>query len=1260
MRQTSRAASMLLLTVVMVVMAASPTWAQLYSGAISGIVQDPTGAVVPRAAVTLTDVTKNFSYHTTTDNSGRYSFRSLQPSLYSLRIEASGFSVAEVDNITLNVNGDVAQDAKLQVGKTSETIEVSQSGAAQVQSEDASTGQTIDRKYVNDLPLIGRSAMDLAYLAPGVSQTTGQTYGPAQTQSNSTPNNFVSEGSRNGQADIVLDGVTTTNYDQNSGFVDPLYVPSVDAIQEFKVQQTNFSAEFGFTGTTVVNVVTRSGTNKFHGSLFEFVRNTVFNANNYFNDAAGIPNPPYHWNDFGGTVGGPIIKDRFFFFFDYEGNRQITPGSAHLGLPTQAERNGDFGVICTEASDNNGSGSFNSSGQCVDPLGNTLTAGQIFDPYSIDTTLSQGGNPYHDTYIPNNNIAVFASAGNSAAPWITPGVVGNLMNPVVQAIFAKNLVPLPNLSPSSPGYSLTQNDYLGNASNLNNGNSFDIKLDYRLRQSDLLNLRVSRSWGNSQLANLFGTPFDANTQGPSLGHDWSGALSYNHIFSPKTLLTATLGYTYNYAHTLGVDPGWDPTSIGMASDLKVSGLPAPPAFTMSGYAAENGNANFGGQPWSGLIYAQDVSQIMASVSHTTGGHELKFGGEIRLHRINFTQWGLPGGLWQFNQTATSQQFSNGGDSMASFLIGYATGWDAYEIPASPATENFQYAGFVQDNWHVNNRLTLNLGLRYDVDMPRTERHNRMSYFDPDANSVIAGLKGSFEYVGMGGNPTRPYNDYWDAIGPRVGLAFRINNQTVLRGGYGIYYDPSKGGAAGLGSGAYGFAGYDDQNSPYPFTNNYYPLQVDVLGQPLGTAFEGTVIGNSLGTKFGVGELGTGAAVPVRTLNQLPREQSWSVGIEREVGWNVLVDAEYIGKKGSSLYMGGDNFYINHLPDSIASQFVTNSSYWTGTQPVPSSLAFAIQAVTSPYSNGFWGASTSNPNGAAWQPWNADLPYPQYGTTSWGGNLLQNVDPPIANSIYNGFSLRVEKRFSQGLQFLGTYTNQKSIDNASIAGNSQYTTGSPGGAASLAQIQDPNCPACERSLSQFDVSQVFQVTTVYELPFGRGKRFGGGMNKLVDTAFGNWQVNGIYRWDTGLPIILNLNGGKPVPTFGNQRPDLNEPLERSSDPTPASYFSCGTTCAGTVVSAPAFYALGTAPRVLPNVRAPGTNNLSASIFKEFPLQFREGARLQFRAESFNVLNRVQFAAPNTTVPQPGQVSTFGITSSQANSPRILQLALKLYF
>jgi hypothetical protein len=1264
MRQTSGAASILLLTVALIVTATNPAWSQLYAGSITGVVHDPSGAVVSKAAVTLTDLSKNFGYHAVTDNAGRYIFRSLQPSLYSLKIEASGFSAEQIDDITLDINGAVNQDVSLKVGRASETVAVSETGAAQVQSEDASTGQTIDRKFVNDLPLIGRNVMDLAFLAPGISQPTGDAYGPAQTIPNSSANNFVSEGSRNAQSDVVIDGVSTTNYDQNSGFVDPLYVPSVDAVQEFKIQQTNFSAEFGFSGATVINVVTRSGSNRFHGSLYEFWRNNVLNANNYFNDAQGIPTPPYHWNDFGGTIGGPILKDKLFFFFDYDGGRQITPTVKALAVPTAAEHTGDLGIICTSASDSAGSGSFNSAGQCVDPGGAPLIAGQIFDPYSIDPTLSQGGNPYHDTYIPNNNLATYASAGNANAPWITPGLMGNLFSPVVQAIFKANLIPLPNILPGAPNYNLRTSNYLGNGSNLNYGNAFDVKVDYRFTSKDLANFRVSHNWGHSQFANLFGTIFDTNTQGPSTGFGWSGALSYTHTFSPKTLFTASVGYIYNNAHTAGPDTSFNPTSIGLPADLTASGVPSPPDIKVDSYngADSSGNATYGGQPWSALLYAQDVSQLVASVSHSAGSHELKFGGEIRLHRINFTQWELPGGRWEFNQTATSQQFSNGGDSMASFLIGYASGWDAYSIPASPATQNFQYAGFVQDNWHANNRLTINLGLRYDVDMPRTERHNRMSYFDPNAPSPLtavagcsadpacANLKGAFEYAGYNGiNPRTPFNNYWGAVGPRLGLAYRINDLTVLRGGYGIYYDPSKGGAAGIGSGGFGFAGYDDQNSPYAFVSpsglpQAYPNSVDVLGQPAGTAFEGAVIGNSLGNAFGIGNLPSGAAVPVRTYSQLPREQSWSFGVERQVRWNILVDAEYIGKKGSRLYMGGDNFSLNHLPDSIASQFVSNSGALTANATIPAGVQAGVEKLTPAYSNGFWGGQ--------WPAYNAYLPYPQYGTTAWGGNLLQNVDPPIANSIYNGFALRVEKRFSQGLQFLATYTNQKAIDNASIAGNSEYINGTSG--SSLAQIQDPNCLKCERSLSQFDVSQIAQFSAVYELPFGRGKRFGGGINKWVDTAFGNWQVNGIYRWDTGLPLILYLNGGTSVPTFGNQRPDLNAPLERAGNWSTSAYFSCGA-CT-TEATKPAPYALGTAPRVLPNTRAPGTNNLSASIFKEFPMTFREGSKLQFRAESFNAFNHVQFAAPNTTV----DGGAFGEISSQANSPRILQLALKLYF
>jgi hypothetical protein len=1272
MRQKSRAALILLLTVVM---AASFGWAQLYTASIAGVVQDPTGAVVPKATLTLRDVPRNFEYHATADNAGRYIFQSLQPSLYSLKVEAAGFAAQRIDNITLNVNAEVAQDVHLKVGQKSETVTVSETGAAQVQSEDASTGQTIDRKYVNDLPLIGRSVMDLAYLAPGVSQPTGDTYGPAQTINNSSANNFVSEGSRNAEADIVIDGVSTTNYDQNSGFVDPLYNPSVDAVQEFKIQQTNFSAEFGFSGTTVVNMVTRSGSNKFHGSLYEFWRNNILNANNFFNDEQGIPTPPYHWNDFGGTIGGPILKDKLFFFFDYEGQRQITPVTKAVGVPTQAEQGGDLGVICTSASDSVGNGSFATSGlmagECVDPNGAFLQAGQIYDPYSIDPVLSQGGNPYHDTIIPYNNIANYASSGNANAPWISPGVMGNLLNPVVQAIFKANLIPLPNIPTGASNYNLRTSNYLGNAGTTNNSNQFDVKLDYRLTPNDLINFRFSHNWGFFEYANLFGTVFDTDTQGPTTSFGYSGAISYNHTFSPKTLFTASLGYIYTHAHTAGPDPSWNPTSIGMPADLTVSGVASPPDIKLDNYngADASGNSTYGGQPWSALLYAQDVGQLMASVSHSAGNHDLKFGGEIRLHQINFTQWELPGGRWEFNQNATDQQFNNAGDSMASFLIGYATGWDAYSIPASPATQNFQYAGFVQDNWHVNKRLTLNLGLRYDVDMPRTERHNRMTYFDPNVASPAAStaacggdagcsdLKGAFEYAGLDGNPRTPFNNYFGAIGPRLGLAFRIDDRTVLRGGYGLYYDPSKGGAAGIGSGGFGFAGYDDQNSPYAFVSpsglpQAYPNSVDVLGQPAGTAFEGAVIGNKYGSSWGIGELPSGAAVPVRTYSQLPREQSWSFGIEREVRGNILIDAEYIGKKGSRLYMGGDNYSLNHLPDSIATEYLTQSAALNGNAAMPAGLQNAVEyitnATTGAYSDGFWGGQ--------WPAYNAYLPYPQFGTTAWGGNLLQNVDPPIANSIYNGFALRVEKRFSQGLQFLATYTNQKSIDNASIAGNSEYINGTAG--ASLAQVQDPNCIACERSLSQFDVSQIAQFSAVYELPFGRGKHFGGGINPWLDAAFGNWQVNGIYRWDTGLPLILYLNGGTSVPTFGNQRPDLSAPLERASNWSPSSgsmsYFSCGE-CA-TEATKPAPYALGTAPRVLPNIRAPGTNNLSASIFKEFPLTFREGARLQFRAESFNVFNHVQFAAPNTTV----DGGAFGTISSQANSPRILQLALKLYF
>ncbi|MBV9406693.1 MAG: carboxypeptidase regulatory-like domain-containing protein, partial [Acidobacteriaceae bacterium] len=366
MRTQNRKRAWIVLSIL--VCAASAAWAQLNTGSIAGTVKDPSGAVVPGAKVTVTDTGKHFTYTSVTDSNGIYSVRSLPPSTYTVRVDAPGFAPLERPNVVLEVSANINIDASLQVATTGETVTVSEAGSSQLQTEDAAVGETVNRTYVNNLPLITRGVFDLAYLAPGVSEAPGQAYG---NNGNSVNNNFVSDGSRNAQSDILLDGISTTNYDQNSGWVDPLYTPSVEAIQEFRVQQTNFSAEYGFTGGTVINAVTRSGTNQYHGELYDFIRNNDFNANGFFNNKNGVGTPSYHQNDFGFTFGGPIKKDKIFFFGDYEGTYVVSPTSETLGLPDAAERTGNFGELCTRAG-----GTFNSAGVCSN------LAGQIYDPYS--------------------------------------------------------------------------------------------------------------------------------------------------------------------------------------------------------------------------------------------------------------------------------------------------------------------------------------------------------------------------------------------------------------------------------------------------------------------------------------------------------------------------------------------------------------------------------------------------------------------------------------------------------------------------------------------------------------------------------------------------------------------------------------------------------------------------------------------------------------------------------------------------------------
>src|SRR6266446_2965979 len=340
-----------------------PAHGQVYSGSLTGVVTDPSGAAVPKASAVLTDEQKGFTTTSKTDTEGRFVMRNLAPGRYSLAISAPGMRTYTQAGITLNVGQNAEAGVRLEVAGTTEAVSVTET-APLLQTQDASTGQLVNQKFINDLPLTSRSVFNLALIAPGVTQAAGGSFGL-----NAGSVNFISNGGRNSTADIVVDGASQTNQENNSGITTALYTPSVDAVQEFNVQQNTYSADIGFGGNTVINVVTKSGSNQFHGSLFEFLQNSALNANNWFNNQNGVKISPRKQNQFGGTFGGPIKRDKTFFFVDYQGTITRSTGTARAGVPSLAERQGDFGELCTRAG-----GNFDGTGKC------STAAGQIWDP----------------------------------------------------------------------------------------------------------------------------------------------------------------------------------------------------------------------------------------------------------------------------------------------------------------------------------------------------------------------------------------------------------------------------------------------------------------------------------------------------------------------------------------------------------------------------------------------------------------------------------------------------------------------------------------------------------------------------------------------------------------------------------------------------------------------------------------------------------------------------------------------------------------
>jgi hypothetical protein len=611
---------------------------------------------------------------------------------------------------------------------------------------------------------------------------------------------------------------------------------------------------------------------------------------------------------------------------------------------------------------------------------------------------------------------------------------------------------------------------------------------------------------------------------------------------------------------------------------------------------------------------------------------LKVGWEGRLHQMNYIQTNAPEGIFNFNEYGSSECPNDvsdcGGDAMASFMMGNTQGTSSnpaggyYEIQFEPATENYQSAVYVQDNWKANSKLTLNIGLRYDFSKPRTERHNRQNWFDASAVSPLSvpalGTLHGGEVFASSHQRTITDPD-WVDVQPRFGFAYQFAHDWVVRGGYGIYYSQTRSGANGVGS--YGTQGFNqstgmvtnygnDGATPYLHLSNPYP---NGLIKPAGS---------SLGL---MNDVGYGAIGPIRSMKTTPYAQTWTFGMEHQLPWKLLVKADYVGKKGTHLYFGGAN-NLNILGPQIES--------YTQDQ---------ITDLNSLVDNPFYGIITDPNSGLSGQQVGKaqlEVPFPQF------TSVTTDV-PPIASSTYHSLQLIAEKDYSNGLQLLASFVWSKSIDDASTDDDNVTWLGS------FLSLQDPNKPWLERSLSSFDIPTVIQFSYTYDLPLGRGKAIFGQMPHVLDAVIGGWKTNGSWRIAGGRPLAMSTADGTSLPTYGTQRPNMTgTPKRNHGHDWIDNYF----TNPGVFVL-PDEYALGQVPRTIGSVRTPTAFGADLSIEKEFGLEFvHKGMRLEMRLESQNAFNHPVFGTPDTAVDDPN----FGSINYTSNSPRQVQFGVKVYF
>ena len=1137
------------------ILMAAPSLRAQNTAQITGTITDPSGAVVGSASVVVVNESTGIESTAKSNQSGIYSVPLLQPGNYRIEIQAPGFRTIQRSGVTLVVAQTALLDFTLELGTSSQSIAVTDT-APLLDASSSAIGGVVTPEKVEDLPMLGRNSNALMTLVPGVRATRATTVNPVLE---SHYQFFSINGSRPNQSQFMLDGGNNTNLTFNG----PEYSPQVEEVQEFRIQTSNFSAEYANSGGGVINVASKSGTNQFHGSLFEYFRNDVLSANDFFSNQSGKPRPMLRYNQFGGTIGGPIIKNRTFFFFAYEGLREEVPTVVVTSVPTALQRAGNFSQTLA------------SNGQMV----------QIYDPTNTQPDPSHPG-----AYI--------------RTPFAGNVIPASKLDPVAQKM--TSYYPAAN----SPGNPYTQlNNYFFSGPSTRYTDDFSGRVDHQITDNTMLTARFSRAdlsnWTNPA---TFGS---SNVASPGYvtkpqHHPYAlGRLT--KTFSPTLFGEFVFSWARWYYESFGLSNGFDPTKLGFPSSLAANsltlGFPSVSPGEMSGLG--------------GYYNEHDVSdryEGKANISKILGKHTLKFGGMYGMGKYTTRVFDNSTGSYTFTTAFTQGpnpfvSSPNAGFGFASFLLGAMSSGTQNVTDINGDYHAPYYGAYIQDDYKVTSRLTLNLGLRWEFESPRIEAKNRVSNFDYTGTATLpngVSVRGGLLFPGVGGISSYNWNPNWKNFAPRFGFAYELNNATILRGGYGIFYSNSWGN--GRNNNAMPQLGFVcSTSSPATLNNGLTPYAT--LSNPYPSGFC-TPTGNSAGLLTNLGQT---LYILDRNAPQ-PYVQTWNFDVQRRLPADTVVEAAYSGSRGVHLMgiLEWDQLNPAYLPlGSKLNSSVPNPFYGVITQGSLAAPTIALGQSLLPYPQ-FLGVSDRNAN---------------YGESS-----------------YNALLVRAERRLSKGFSILAAYTLSKEIDDLVPSVN-----GFPGESFAGGALQNYYNLHNERALASWDTPQTLVISYVYELPFGVGKPFlnGGG---LLDKFVGGWQINGNTTFQSGPP--LQITGGNSSGTLaGTQRPNWNgqnPSLSGSVTNRLLQYFNTSD------FSFNAPFTFGNAPRLMPDLRGPGINNFDISIFKN--THITERYQLQFRAESFNAFNRVQFGIPNTNI----NSTAFGVISSQQNTPRNIQLGLRLLF